>query len=97
MADTLSEGEAGGSERIYQISELRRYDGREGQRKLIAYRDQVYDVTNCPKWRGELHEQLHFPAQDLTDELAQAPHGEEVFRHPCAKRVGRLSAEGPPT
>jgi hypothetical protein len=38
-----------------------------------------------------MHEQLHFAGLDLTGELIEAPHGEEVFSRPCVKRVGRLA------
>jgi predicted heme/steroid binding protein len=69
---------------------LRRNNGERGTRKYIAYRGIVYDVTDCPKWRSELHEQLHFPGQDLTSELPEAPHEEEVFRRACVKAIGRL-------
>ena len=68
---------------------LRRYDGEDG-RMYIAYQGVVYDVTDCPKWRRGLHEGLHFPGQDLSGEFGEAPHGEEVFAHPCVKRVGVL-------
>ena len=38
-----------------------------------------------------MHEQLHFPGQDLTSELFDdAPHEEEVFIHDCVKIVGRF-------
>jgi predicted heme/steroid binding protein len=73
--------------------ELRRHSGERGTRKYIAYCGLVYDVTECPKWRPELHEGLHFAGQDLTSELPDAPHKEEVFRHACVKLVGRLSDE----
>ena len=80
-------------ERIITLMELRRNSGERGARKWIAYRGLVYDVTDCPKWRGDLHEQLHFPAQDLTSELPDAPHKEEVFQHECVKIVGRLQVD----
>jgi predicted heme/steroid binding protein len=79
--------------RTVTLIELRRNSGERGSRKWIAYRGLVYDVTDCPKWRGDLHEQLHFPAQDLTSELPDAPHKEEVFQHECVKIVGRLQVE----
>ena len=72
------------------LVELRRNNGERGTRKYIAYRGIVYDVTDCPKWRPEMHEQLHFAGQDLTSELPDAPHQEDVFRRPCVKVVGRL-------
>jgi predicted heme/steroid binding protein len=73
--------------------ELKRNTGERGTRKLIAYRGIVYDVTDCPKWRTDLHEQLHFPGQDLTVELPDAPHKEDVFSRPCVKIIGRLEPE----
>ncbi|HJS17603.1 MAG TPA: hypothetical protein VJ785_02570 [Anaerolineales bacterium] len=73
--------------------ELRRGTGERGARKLVAFKGIVYDVTDCPKWRPDLHEQLHFPGQDLTSELPDAPHEEEVFSRPCVKVIGRLQPE----
>jgi predicted heme/steroid binding protein len=78
---------------LITLAELRRHNGERGTRKFIAYRGLVYDVTDCPKWRPEMHEQLHFPGQDLTSELPDAPHQEDVFRRPCVKVVGRLADE----
>lgn len=75
---------------IISTVELRRNNGERGTRKYIAYRGIVYDVTDCPKWRPEMHEQLHFAGQDLTSELPDAPHQDDVFRRPCVKVVGRL-------
>ena len=75
---------------IITFDELRRNNGERNARKYIAYRGIVYDVTECPKWRPEMHEQLHFPGQDLTTELPDAPHKEEVFLHECVRIVGRL-------
>ncbi len=78
-------------DRLISLIELRRNTGERGARKFIAYKGIVYDVTDCPKWRGDLHEQLHFAGQDLTSELPDAPHKEEVFQHDCVKIVGRLA------
>ncbi len=77
-------------DRIISLLELKRSNGERGTRKFIAYKDIVYDVTDCPKWKKDLHENLHFPGQDLTSELPDAPHKEEVFKHDCVKIVGRL-------
>ncbi len=80
-------------DRIVTNMELRRGTGERGTPKLIAFNGIVYDVTDCPKWRADLHEQLHVPGQDLTYELPEAPHREDVFTRPCVKVVGRLQAE----
>jgi predicted heme/steroid binding protein len=71
---------------------LRRYDGEDGP-MYIAFQGVVYDVTGCPKWRRGIHQDQHFPGQDLTSELPDAPHGIEVFTHPCVKRVGVLTGD----
>lgn len=75
---------------LISLPELRRNNGERGSRKYIAYQGIVYDVTDCPKWKPDLHELLHFPGQDLTSELPDAPHKEEVFQHDCIKVIGRL-------
>jgi predicted heme/steroid binding protein len=72
------------------LAELRRSTGEHSTRKWIAHNGIVYDVTDCPRWQKELHERLHFPGQDLSAELIDAPHGESVFSRPCVKIVGRL-------
>jgi predicted heme/steroid binding protein len=78
------------SDRPVTRKELRRHTGEGGTRRFIACGGIVYDVTDCPKWRTGLHEQLHFAGQDLTGELPEAPHASEVFDRPCVRRVGPL-------
>jgi len=75
---------------IVPETELRRNTGERGTRKFVAYKGIVYDVTDCPKWRTDLHEQLHFAGQDLTSELLDAPHNEDVFTRPCVRVIGKL-------
>ena len=83
----------GSLNQIITTIELRRNNGDRGSRKWIAYDGIVYDVTDCPKWQLELHERMHFPGQDLTSELPDAPHKEDVFTRPCVKVVGRLEED----
>ncbi|MDP1714821.1 MAG: hypothetical protein Q8L41_08755 [Anaerolineales bacterium] len=78
--------------RLVSLIELKRSTGERGMGKFIAFNGIVYDVTDCPKWRPDMHENLHFPGQDLTSELPEAPHDEIVFKHDCVKIVGRLVA-----
>lgn len=77
-------------DKVITLAELKRGTGERGTRKLIAYKGIVYDVTDCPRWRLDLHENLHFPGQDLTGEIREAPHAEDVFTRPCVTVVGRL-------
>jgi predicted heme/steroid binding protein len=78
------------AERTFTERELRRYTGEDGNPMYVAFEGVVYDVTDCPRWRLGMHERLHYPAQDLTSELPDAPHRADVFTRPCVKRVGHL-------
>ena len=78
-------------EKLINLAQLRRNNGDRGTPKWISYHDIVYDVSECARWRLEMHEFLHFPGQDLTSELPDAPHDEIVFKHPCVKAIGRLA------
>ena len=77
-------------DRMITQAELRRNNGDPGRRKFVAYHGIVYDVTDCPRWRLDLHERQHFSGLDLTGELKDAPHQEEVFSRPCVQVVGVL-------
>jgi predicted heme/steroid binding protein len=76
-------------EQTFTLQQLQQYDGDNGP-VMVAYLGIVYDLSACPKWQTGLHEGMHFPGQDLTSELDDAPHGEEVFQRPGVRRVGRL-------
>jgi predicted heme/steroid binding protein len=78
-------------ERVFTLDELHLYDG-EDKPKYIAYKGVVYDVTDSMRWRKPIHGGMHFPGLDLTDELPDAPHSEEVFTRPHIKRVGILKS-----
>lgn len=77
-------------DRPVRRSQLMAGTGERGTRRLVAHQGIVYDVTDCRKWSTGLHEGQHFPGQDLTGELPDAPHGDEVFEYPCVKRIGPL-------
>ena len=80
-------------EREISILELRRNIGERGTRMWVAHNGIVYDVTDCPRWKKGIHENQHFPGQELTEELEQdAPHTSSVFNNPCVVVVGRLKA-----
>ncbi len=77
-------------ERKVSLSEVRRGTGECGTPKLVAYDGLVYDVSDCRHWSKDMHEQQHFPGQDLSGEMKDAPHSPDVFTHPCVKLIGRL-------
>lgn len=54
---------------------------RNGQDKpeiWVAYLGVVYDVSQSRLWRNGRHYE-HWAGQDLTSELADAPHNKNVF------------------
>jgi len=65
--------------RRFTREELARYNGKDGAPAYMAYRGRVYDVTHSFLWQGGRHQVLHAAGHDLTDSLAQAPHGEDLL------------------
>ncbi len=70
--------------------QLIRHNSDDADEKRIAYDGIVYDVTDCSNWRSDLHRNLHFPGIDLSSELDDAPHAEDVFMRPCVKGIEKL-------
>ncbi len=64
--------------KVYSKSQLALRNGVELNEVWIAYKGSIYDVTRSKLWRkGEHYE--HWAGQDLTDELKDAPHNDNVF------------------
>jgi len=76
-------------ETIFTTQKFRRFSG-EDELVYTADQDVADDVSDCPRWRSNPHEHLHYSGQDLLSETTEAPHQTEVFAHPCIRRVGRL-------
>ncbi len=53
-------------------------NGVEKPEIWVAYGGKVYDVTGSRLWRNGKHYE-HWAGQDLSAELADAPHSEAVF------------------
>ena len=62
-------------------------NGQDQDEVWIAYKGFVYDVTKSKLWRSGTHYE-HWAGQDLTDEIQDAPHNENVFDK--FKIVGKL-------
>jgi predicted heme/steroid binding protein len=76
------------AERKFTLEELKNYDGKEGRPAYIAYNGKVYDVTDDFLWTEGDHQGEHVAGRDLTEEMALAPHGEDVVER--VKLVGVL-------
>jgi predicted heme/steroid binding protein len=65
--------------RTFTRAELRKYTGRDGGPVYFAYKGKVYDASASWQWRGGRHQVMHQAGQDLTESLADAPHGEDLL------------------
>ena len=66
-------------EKKFSRKDIEKFDGKEGRPAYIAYNGIVYDVTDNLYWIDGNHFESHSASVDLTSEIDNAPHGEEVF------------------
>ena len=59
-------------------SQLSLRNGQDKPEIWMAYQGFVYDMTASKLWKNGKHYE-HWAGQDLTPELADAPHSEKVF------------------
>ncbi len=72
---------------VYTLSQLSLHNGQDKETTYIAYKGLIYDISDSRLWRGGKHYE-HWAGQDLTPELADAPHSDIVFEK--FKVVGKL-------
>ncbi|MCK9373517.1 MAG: hypothetical protein M0P91_09985 [Sulfuricurvum sp.] len=65
----------------FSTEELIKYNGIDEQASYVAFRGKVYDVSESKFWKNGTHFKKHFAGHDLAAELANAPHGDEVFQN----------------
>ncbi|HQQ81588.1 MAG TPA: cytochrome b5 domain-containing protein [Cyclobacteriaceae bacterium] len=78
---------------IISRTQLALRNGQDKPEIWIAFRGKVYDVTPSKMWRNGKHYE-HWAGQDLTNELKDAPHNEEVFVK--WKVIGKLAPDQHP-
>ncbi len=71
----------------YTPAQLALRNGQDRDEIWVAYKGIIYEVSHSRHWRGGIHYR-HWAGQDLTAELADAPHGDYVFKPLTA--VGKL-------
>ncbi len=71
----------------FSRAQLALRNGQDREEIWLAYRGIIYDVTTSRLWRQGKHYE-HWAGQDLTEELADAPHTEQVFKK--FNRIGKL-------
>jgi predicted heme/steroid binding protein len=74
----------------YTRSYLALRNGQDRPEIWVAYKGLIYDVSRSKMWRAGKHYE-HWAGQDLTDELKDAPHNENVFDK--FKVIGTLKAQ----
>ena len=71
----------------YTRPQLALRNGQDKPQIWVAYKGIIYNVTESRLWRNGQHYE-HWAGQDLTHELADAPHIDNVFEK--FEKVGRL-------
>lgn len=64
--------------KTYSIAQLALRNGQDKEDIWVAFKGVIYDVKKSRLWRDGKHYE-HWAGQDLTEELADAPHTEQVF------------------
>jgi predicted heme/steroid binding protein len=59
--------------------ELAKYNGKNGKPIYIAHKGKVYDVTDSSLWGSGQHQGLHIAGVDMTKDIFDAPHEEDVL------------------
>ncbi len=72
----------------FTLEELKQYDGRDGRPAYFVHKGKVYDATESFLWINGDHQGQHEAGRDITNEMAHAPHGEEMLER--VKLVGVL-------
>ena len=62
----------------YTLQQLALRNGQDREEVWVAYQGVIYDVKKSRLWRNGNHYE-HWAGQDLTEELADAPHNANVF------------------
>ncbi len=62
----------------YTTSQLALRNGQDKPEIWVAYKKDIYDVTNSKMWRNGKHYE-HWAGQDLTAEMLDAPHNANAF------------------
>ena len=71
----------------YTLQQLSLRNGQDKPEIWVAYKGNIYDVTESRLWRNGKHYE-HWAGQDLTKELVHAPHSESVFKN--FTKIGEL-------
>ncbi len=72
----------------FTVSELSKFNGKNGSPAYVGYKGKIYDVTESYQWSEGDH-LGHEAGKDLTELMETAPHAEDVMER--FKVVGILT------
>ena len=64
--------------KTYTRGQLALRNGQDKPEIWVAFQGLIYDMTESKLWKNGKHYE-HWAGQDLTPELADAPHSEKAF------------------
>lgn len=76
-SSTASVEEASNKE--FTLDELKKYDGKNGNKAYVAVDKVVYDVTDVGAWKNGEHKNGITAGVDLSEEINKSPHGKDVL------------------
>jgi predicted heme/steroid binding protein len=65
--------------KLYSKQQLALRNGQDKPEIWVAYKGIIYDVTDSKMWKNGKHYE-HWAGQDLTEEIGDAPHTENVLK-----------------
>lgn len=75
---------------VLTLQQLKEFNGQAGKPAYIAVKGKIYDVTHSDLWERGDHQGMHVAGMDLTAELENAPHGDDVLsRFPLVGELGK--------
>ncbi|MBK8442623.1 MAG: cytochrome b5 [Sphingobacteriales bacterium] len=75
---------------FYTRTQLALRNGQDRPEVWVAYKGIIYDVSASRLWHTGTHYE-HWAGQDLSEELRDAPHSEQVFER--FRQVGMLKEQ----
>lgn len=72
----------------FELSEIEKYNGKDGNPVYIVHQGNVYDVSESRLWKTGTHMKRHPAGRDLTADIQAAPHDADVLqRYPLVGTV----------
>lgn len=66
-------------EKTFTVTELAKFNGKDGNRTYVAYNGIVYDFTDVKAWKGGSHKGNE-SGVDVTEKLNKVWHGPKVLK-----------------